>query len=52
MVGGLCCFRGTGYTSAAMAAPLASSAPVRNEAVLHGYGTSPLEGGGKGYTDL
>ena len=32
--------------AAAMAASLASSGPARCEAVLHGYGTSPLEGGG------
>ena len=32
--------------SAAMAAPLTSSRLARCAAVLHGYGTSPLEGGG------
>ena len=32
--------------SAAMAVSLASSGQVRSEAVLHGYGTSPLQGGG------
>ena len=45
-MGGLCRFCGTGCKSAAMVAPLASSGPVRGEAVLHSYGTSPLEGGG------
>ena len=44
MMGGLCRFHGTGCRSAAMAAPLASSGPARCKAVLHGYGTSPLEG--------
>ena len=44
MLGGSCCFRGTGCRSAAMAAPLASL--VRCEAELHGYGTSPLKEGG------
>ena len=29
-----------------MVAPLASSGPARCEAVLHGYGRSPLDGGG------
>ena len=46
MVGGFCGFCGTGCSSAAMAASLANSGPVRCETVLHGYGTSPLEGGG------
>ena len=36
--------------SAAMVAPLASSGLARCEAVLHGYGTSLLEG--RGFTDL
>ena len=45
-MGGLCCFSGTCCRSAAMAAPLASSGPVRCKAVLHGYGTSQLEGCG------
>ena len=45
MMGGLCRFRGTGCKSAAMAAPLASSGLAKGEAVLLGYGTSPLERG-------
>ena len=44
-MGGLCHESGTGCRSAALVAPLASSGLVRCEAVLHGYGTSPLEGG-------
>ena len=36
MMGALCRFWGTGYRSAAMVAPLASSGPSRCEAVLHG----------------
>ena len=46
MMGGSSRFRGTDCRSAAMVAPLASSGPVRCHAVLHGYGTSPLKGGG------
>ena len=38
---------GTGCRSATMAEPLASSGLARCEAVLHGYGTSPLEEGGR-----
>ena len=45
-MGGSCCFRGTGCRSAAVTPPLASSGLVRCEAVLHSYGTNPLEGGG------
>ena len=36
-------FAGTGCRSTVMVAPPASSGPARGEAVLHGYGTSPLE---------
>ena len=39
-------FAATGCRSAAMAAPLTISGSARCEAVLHGYGTIPLEGGG------
>ena len=46
MMGGLCCFCRTGCRSVTIAAPLASSGLARCEAVLHGYGTTPLEGGG------
>ena len=45
VTGRSCHFCGTGCRSAALAAPLASSGPVRCEAVLHSYETSPLEGG-------
>ena len=47
MMGGLCRFRSTGYRSVVMAAPPASSGVMRCEAVLHGFGTSPLERGGE-----
>ena len=47
MMGGLCCFRGTGCRSAAMVASLASSGPVRCKVVRHSYGTSLLEGLGE-----
>ena len=46
MMGGSCRCRGTEYRSPAMVPPLASSGPARCEAVLHSYGTSPLEGVG------
>ena len=42
MMGGLCRFHVTGCRSAPMAAPLASSALSRCEAVFHSYGTSPF----------
>ena len=46
MMGSLCHFRGTGFRSAALVAPLASNGLARCEAMLHGYGTTPLEKGG------
>ena len=52
MMGGLCCFYGTGCRPAAMAAPLASSSLARSAVVFYSYGTSLLEGGGRGCTDL
>ena len=38
-------FCDTGWWSPAMAVPLVSSGPAKCEALLHGYGTSLLEGG-------
>ena len=45
MMGGSCRFCCTGCRSAAMATPLTSSGLAKCEAVLHSYGTSPLDRG-------